>query len=88
MKVLVTGSGGLIGSELVTFFDGRAQSVIGVDNNMRAHFFGHEGDTTWNLRRLSQQPSLEAVFSARVLDESPDEIARRVIEIVSSPVGG
>jgi len=45
-------------------------------------------DSVENLRRLSQQPSLEAVFSARVLDESPDEIARRVIEIVSSPVGG
>jgi ABC-2 type transport system ATP-binding protein len=45
-------------------------------------------DSVESLRRLSQQPSLEAVFSARVLDESPDEIARRVIEIVSSPVGG
>jgi ABC-2 type transport system ATP-binding protein len=45
-------------------------------------------DSVENLRRLSQQPSLEAVFSARVLDESPDAIARRVIEIVSSPVGG
>jgi CDP-paratose 2-epimerase len=54
VKVLVTGSGGLIGSELVTFFDSRARAVIGVDNNMRAHFFGQEGDTTWNLRRLSQ----------------------------------
>jgi ABC-2 type transport system ATP-binding protein len=44
-------------------------------------------DSVENLRRLSQQPSLEAVFSARVLDESPDEIARRLIEIVSSPAG-
>ncbi len=54
MKVLVTGSAGLIGSELVTFFDSRARCVIGVDNNMRAQFFGPEGDTKWNLRRLSQ----------------------------------
>jgi CDP-paratose 2-epimerase len=52
MKLLVTGSSGLIGSELVTFFDPIAQSVIGIDNNMRADFFGPEGDTTWNLRRL------------------------------------
>ena len=52
MKVLITGSSGLIGSELVSFFDHRAQRVVGLDNNMRADFFGPEGDTQWNLRRL------------------------------------
>jgi len=52
MKVLITGSSGLIGSELVDFFDHRAQRVIGVDNNLRADFFGQEGDTQWNLERL------------------------------------
>ena len=54
MKVFITGSSGLIGSELVTFFDSRATRVVGVDNNMRADFFGPEGDTTWNLQRLLQ----------------------------------
>jgi CDP-paratose 2-epimerase len=54
MKVLITGSSGLIGSELVTFFDRRAKRVTGVDNNMRADFFGPEGDTAWNLQRLNQ----------------------------------
>ena len=54
MKVLITGSSGLIGSELVTFFDSRSQRVIGIDNNMRADFFGQEGDTNWNRQRLSQ----------------------------------
>jgi CDP-paratose 2-epimerase len=54
MKVFITGSSGLIGSELVSYFDLRAQSVIGIDNNMRANFFGPEGDTRWNLRRLMQ----------------------------------
>jgi CDP-paratose 2-epimerase len=52
MNVLITGSSGLIGSELVDFFDHRAQRVIGVDNNLRADFFGQEGDTLWNLERL------------------------------------
>ncbi len=52
MKVLVTGSSGLIGSELVAHFDGRARSVVGIDNNMRGDFFGRDGDTTWNLCRL------------------------------------
>jgi CDP-paratose 2-epimerase len=54
MKVFITGSSGLIGSELVSYFAERAQSVVGVDNNMRADFFGPEGDTRWNLRRLMQ----------------------------------
>ena len=52
MKVLVTGSSGLIGSELVAHFDARARAVVGVDNNGRADFFGPEGDTSWNLARL------------------------------------
>lgn len=65
MKVFITGSSGLIGSELVTFFDNRAARVIGVDNNMRADFFGPEGDTTWNLQRLRQSTRL---FSHHQLD--------------------
>src|SRR3954454_9870552 len=50
--VLITGSSGLIGSEAVTHFDARGWRVVGVDNNMRADFFGPKGDTTWNLKRL------------------------------------
>lgn len=53
--VLVTGSSGLIGSEAVSYFDQRGWRVIGVDNNMRADFFGPKGDTTWNLKRLKEQ---------------------------------
>lgn len=52
MKVLVTGSSGLIGSEAVEFYDREGHEVVGVDNNMRATFFGPGGDTTWNLERL------------------------------------
>jgi CDP-paratose 2-epimerase len=50
--ILVTGSNGLIGSEMVTHFHGLGWSVHGVDNNMRANFFGPEGDTRWNQHRL------------------------------------
>jgi CDP-paratose 2-epimerase len=45
MRVLVTGSSGLIGSEAVRHFDRRAARVYGIDNNMRAEFFGPGGDT-------------------------------------------
>jgi CDP-paratose 2-epimerase len=51
-RVLITGSSGLIGSEAVTYFDNKGWEVIGLDNNMRADFFGTKGDTTWNLNRL------------------------------------
>ena len=51
-KLLVTGSSGLIGSESVAYFDRKGWKVFGVDNNMRRDFFGPDGDTTWNLRRL------------------------------------
>jgi CDP-paratose 2-epimerase len=52
MNVLVTGSSGLIGSEVVTHFDELGWDVHGVDNNMRASFFGPDGDTRWNQHRL------------------------------------
>lgn len=50
--VLVTGSSGLIGSEIVELFAGRGQPVYGVDNNMREVFFGPQGSTRSNQRRL------------------------------------
>jgi len=50
--LLVTGSSGLIGSEVVSHFAGARWRVFGVDNNMRADFFGLQGDTRWNQRRL------------------------------------
>jgi CDP-paratose 2-epimerase len=52
MKVLVTGSSGLIGSEAAEHFDQQGHEVVGVDNNMRRVFFGAAGDTLWNLKRL------------------------------------
>ena len=51
-KVLVTGSSGLIGSEVASHFDSIGFDVYGVDNNQRAVFFGPHGDTRWNESRL------------------------------------
>lgn len=55
MRVLVTGSSGLIGSEAVEYYDAQGHDVHGVDNNMRREFFGDAGDTNWNLRRLRER---------------------------------
>ncbi|HEX5830505.1 MAG TPA: NAD-dependent epimerase/dehydratase family protein [Gemmatimonadaceae bacterium] len=52
MRVLVTGSSGLIGSEAVRHFDALGHEVHGIDNNQRRTFFGADGDTTWNRDRL------------------------------------
>ena len=42
---LVTGSGGLIGSESVRYLTARGLDVVGVDNDMRRYFFGPEAST-------------------------------------------
>jgi CDP-paratose 2-epimerase len=65
MKVLVTGSSGLIGSEAVEHFDRQGHEVVGVDNNMRRVFFGPAGDTLWNLERLK---SVTKRFTHAALD--------------------
>lgn len=51
--ILVTGSSGLIGSEVTRFFHDQGFRVHGVDNNQRAQFFGERGDTRWNQRQLA-----------------------------------
>ncbi len=54
-KLLVTGSAGLIGSEAVHHFSRLGWDIRGIDNNMRADFFGADGDTRWNLERLCRR---------------------------------
>jgi CDP-paratose 2-epimerase len=51
-NVIVSGSSGLIGSEVVRFFHGEGFLVHGLDNNQRAVFFGPQGDTRWSQQRL------------------------------------
>ncbi|WP_288239500.1 NAD-dependent epimerase/dehydratase family protein [uncultured Prochlorococcus sp.] len=53
--ILVTGSSGLIGSEVSSFFCERNYKVYGIDNNMREVFFGKKGSTKVNLKRLEKK---------------------------------
>lgn len=53
-KILVTGSSGLIGSEVCIHFGNLGWQVHGLDNNQRAVFFGPNGDTRWNQNRLQE----------------------------------
>ena len=75
--LLVTGSSGLIGSEAVAYFDRLGWQVHGMDNNMRADFFGPDGDTTWNLDRL--QASTER-FTHHSIDIRDRESVLRFLE--------
>ncbi|HTJ57471.1 MAG TPA: NAD-dependent epimerase/dehydratase family protein [Devosiaceae bacterium] len=49
---LVTGAGGLIGSEAVSFLIEQGMDVVGIDNDMRAYFFGSEASTKWRIAEL------------------------------------
>jgi CDP-paratose 2-epimerase len=50
--VLITGSGGLIGSEAARYFAELGHDVVGVDNDMRGVFFGPEASTAWSVEHL------------------------------------
>ncbi len=52
LKILITGSSGLIGSEAARYFGAQGHAIIGIDNNLRKYFFGDSGDTSWNLKAL------------------------------------
>src|SRR2546423_13577855 len=63
---VITGAGGLIGSESVVYFAQQGYDVIGLDNDMRAYFFGPEASTASTVRRLSEE--LGATFHPLDLD--------------------
>jgi CDP-paratose 2-epimerase len=68
--LLVTGSSGLIGSEVVAYFAEIGWAVHGIDNNMRRHFFGPSGDTRWSRDRLVAKFSNYAHYDMDVRDRA------------------
>lgn len=53
--VIVTGSAGLVGSEAVRVFSQRGHTVVGIDNDMRAQFFGADASTRRQKELLEEQ---------------------------------
>ncbi len=74
MKVLITGSSGLIGSEAVSFYAETGCEVLGIDNNMREDFFGESGSTVWNKNRLVEKHKTFTSHDVDIRDEN--EISR------------
>lgn len=68
--VIITGSAGLIGSEAVKFFAENGYDVVGIDNDMRSHFFGKEASTAWNRELLCQSLKNYTHHEADIRDEN------------------
>ena len=52
--VIISGSGGLIGSEAALYFGELGFHIVGIDNDMRRYYFGDKGSTAWNNRHIAR----------------------------------
>lgn len=68
MKLLVTGSNGLVGREAVTFFEEKGWEVVGIDNNMRAYFFGVKKDISDNEIDIRDEEAINVLFQKHTFD--------------------
>ena len=75
---LVTGSGGLIGSESVRYFSELGFDVIGLENDMRARFFGPDASTRRATQELLDSLPTFRLFETDIRDaEGVDRILER-----------
>jgi len=51
-KILITGSGGLVGSEAVRYFSPITQEILGIDNDSRGRWFGKQGSVESSIGKL------------------------------------
>ncbi|HEY7004466.1 MAG TPA: NAD-dependent epimerase/dehydratase family protein [Gaiellaceae bacterium] len=73
--VIVTGSGGLIGSESVKFFAETGYEVIGIENDMRARFFGSDASTQRTTDLLTR---LYPAFRSEAIDIRDEDGVDRI----------
>ena len=79
---VVTGSGGLVGSEAVAAFADLGLDVVGIDNDMRRVFFGEAGSTAWNIARLKSS------LGRRYIHHDIDVRDRAAIDALLGTYGG
>jgi CDP-paratose 2-epimerase len=58
-NLLITGAGGLIGSEAVDYYCSQGFKVYGIENNQRQIFFGEKGSTVTRLSQLKKYPNFQ-----------------------------
>ena len=81
---LVTGSGGLVGSETCRYFAGLGMDVVGIDNDMRRVFFGDDASTAWNLERLRAE--LGAHYEHHAIDVRDRDALEAVLRRYGSAI--
>jgi CDP-paratose 2-epimerase len=91
-KLLVSGSSGLIGSEVCTYFAENGWMIYGIDSNQRAVFFGPQGDTRWNQNRLSmklgkrfQHVELDIRYRSGVIDFVRETMPDAIVHTAAQP---
>ncbi len=80
---IITGSSGLIGGEAVDFFSSKFDNVIGIDNNMRAYYFGNDSSTLWNKTRLEKKYTN---FSSENIDIRNYEVLEKLFKKYNSSI--
>jgi CDP-paratose 2-epimerase len=80
-KIVVTGSGGLVGSEACRFYLAKGWDVVGIDNDMRSYFFGKDASTDWNVKNL------QAEFAKKYHHVNCDILDVQEIEKVFAKIG-
>ena len=80
---IITGSAGLVGSEAVAYFAAQGMDVVGIDNGMRAQFFGEEASTLWVRRRLTSEIARYRHYEVDIRDtdlQRRDAVIRKLEE--------
>lgn len=68
MKILISGSNGLVGTEAVSFFKEKGWDVIGIDNNMRSYFFGIEQEEPEHNIDIRDEKAIDTLFQEHKFD--------------------
>lgn len=79
MKILVTGAGGLIGSEAARFFLSAGNKVYGVDNDMRSKFFGPDGTVKNTIGKLKRIEGYSHFYSDISSEYEMDKVFKEVV---------
>ena len=75
--ILITGSGGLIGSSVSKYFLEKKIKVVGIENNQRKKFFGKNGDIKNNLLELKKNKNFTLKFTDILNKKKLEEIFRK-----------